>query len=85
MDSALFNLSGMSSPVDIVDQVIRQAVKLNASDILFEPGEKEAMVRLRVDGVLQGFGTMPVGAYEQVVARFKVLGNMDVSDRYPIK
>ena len=29
-NAALFNLSGMSSPVDIVDQVIRQAVKLNA-------------------------------------------------------
>jgi type IV pilus assembly protein PilB len=70
----------MSSPVEIVDQVIDQAVKLSASDILFEPQENEIFVRLRVDGVLQVFGTMPFGSYDQVLSRIKVLGNMDVTE-----
>src|SRR3989344_1706374 len=75
-----FSLSGMSSPMEIVDQVIAQAVKLSASDILFEPQEKEVIVRLRVDGVLQTFGVMPHGSYDQVISRIKVLGNMDVTE-----
>jgi type IV pilus assembly protein PilB len=78
--SDIFNLSGMSSPVEIVDQVIGQAVRLNASDILLEPAEHEVVVRLRVDGVLQTFGVMPHGAYGQVLSRIKVLGNMDVTE-----
>lgn len=78
--SQLFNLSSASSPVEIVDQVVRQAIKLSASDVLFEPQEKDVLVRLRVDGVLQGYGVMPLGAYDQVLARLKVLGNMDVAE-----
>jgi type IV pilus assembly protein PilB len=74
------SLSGMSSPVEIVDQVINEAAKLGASDILFEPQEKEVEVRLRVDGALQGFGVMPHGSYDQVLSRVKVLGNMDVTE-----
>ncbi len=70
----------MSSPVEIVDQVIGQAVKDSASDILFEPQEKDVAVRLRVDGVLQVVGVMPHGAYDQVLSRIKVLGNMDVTE-----
>lgn len=75
-----FSLSGMSSPVAIVDQTISQAIKESASDILLEPGEKEVRVRLRVDGVLQTYGTMAHGAYDQVLSRIKVLGNMDVTE-----
>ncbi len=78
--SDIFNLSGMSSPVEIVDQVIGQAVKLKASDILLEPQEHEVLVRFRVDGVLQTFGVMPHGSYGQVLSRVKVLGNMDVTE-----
>jgi len=75
-----FSLSEMSSPVEIVDQMVNQAVRLNASDILIEPQEKQAVVRLRVDGVLQTFGEMPLGSYDQVMSRIKVLGNMDVAE-----
>lgn len=78
--SQQFNLSGMSSPVEIVNQVFAQAVAVGASDILFEPMEKEVTVRLRVDGVLQPLGVMPYGAYDQVLSRLKVLGNMDVAE-----
>ena len=66
--------------MEIVDQVIASAVKQAASDILFEPQEKEANVRLRVDGVLQNFGTISKGSYDQVLARVKILGNMDVTE-----
>lgn len=70
----------MSSAVEIVDQIISQAIKLKASDILLEPQEKEVAVRLRIDGVLQTFGVMQPGGYSQVISRIKVLGNMDVTE-----
>src|SRR3990172_7638435 len=76
----VFSLSGMSSPVEIVDQVISEAAKRGASDILLEPQEHEVAVRLRVDGVLQLYGTMSYGSYDQVLSRIKVLGNMDVTE-----
>ena len=68
-----FSLSEMSSPVEIVDQMVNQAVRLNASDILIEPQEKQAVVRLRVDGVLQTFGEMPLGSYYHVISPIKIL------------
>lgn len=77
---AVLNLSGMSSPVSIVDQVISEGVKMGASDILLEPEEKQVRVRLRVDGVLYTYGVMAHGAYDQVISRMKVLGNMDVTE-----
>jgi type II secretory ATPase GspE/PulE/Tfp pilus assembly ATPase PilB-like protein len=81
MDTAHgYSLSGMSSPVEIVDQVIAQAARLSASDVLFEPQENTVLVRMRVDGLLQTFGEMPHGSYDQVITRIKVLGNMDVTE-----
>ncbi len=76
----VLSLSGMSSPVEIVDQIVAAAVKLNASDILLEPQENNVLVRLRVDGALQNYGDMPHGSYDQVLARVKVLGNMDITE-----
>src|SRR5262245_28194503 len=80
LDNDVFNLSGMSSPVEIVDQVISAAVSQSSSDILFETQEMETNVRLRVDGVLQNFGKISKGSYDQVLARIKILGNMDVTE-----
>lgn len=80
MNGSAFNLSSLSSPVVIVDQVIAEAVKRKASDILFEPAEDTVVVRLRIDGYLQAMGDMAPGAYSQALARIKVLGNMDVAE-----
>jgi len=76
----LWNLAAISSPVEIVDQIFGEAIRLKASDILLEPAEKEVAVRLRVDGVLSTYGVMPHGSYDQVISRLKVLGNMDVTE-----
>lgn len=74
------DLSGLSTPTQILDQVINQAARSNASDILIQPQEKEVLVRLRVDGMLSVFGQMPIGSYEQLLSRVKVLANIDISE-----
>jgi len=78
--SPAFDLSGLSTPTQILDQVINQAIHLKASDILIQPQEKEVLVRFRVDGLFQTFGQMPIGSYDQLLSRVKVLGNMDIAE-----
>lgn len=80
VNGGTMSLSEISNPVTMVDTVIGQAIKQKASDILFEPAENLVRVRIRVDGYLQELGDMPQGAYAQVLARIKVLGNMDVAE-----
>lgn len=75
-----FDLSGLSTPTQILDQVINQAIHLKASDILIQPQEKEVLVRFRVDGLFQTFGQMPIGSYDQLLSRVKVLANMDIAE-----
>lgn len=74
------DLSGLSTPTQILDQVINQAARSNASDILIQPQEKEVLVRLRVDGLLSTFGQMPIGSYDQLLSRVKVLANIDIAE-----
>lgn len=74
------DLSGLSTPTQILDQVINQAARTNASDILIQPQEKEVLVRLRVDGLLSTFGQMPIGSYDQLLSRVKVLANIDIAE-----
>ena len=78
--SSVFDLSGLSTPTQILDQVINQAIHLKASDILIQPQEKEVLVRFRVDGLFQTFGQMPIGSYDQLLSRVKVLANMDIAE-----
>lgn len=75
-----FSLSAMSSPTQIVDELISEAIRQKASDILLEPQEGNVQVRLRVDGLLKSQGEMSLGAFDQVLSRIKVLGNMDVTE-----
>ncbi len=78
--SSVIDLSGLSTPTQILDQVINQAIHLKASDILIQPQEKEVLVRFRVDGLFQTFGQMPIGSYDQLLSRVKVLANMDIAE-----
>lgn len=80
VSNSFVTLSEMTNPVEMVDQVIGQGIRQKASDILFEPAEHTVVVRFRIDGYLQQFGEITQGAYTQVLARMKVLGNMDVSE-----
>ncbi len=63
-----------------VNNIIFKAAKNRASDIHLDPYETEFTVRTRIDGVLSVFTTAPIEAYENVSRRFKILGQMDISD-----
>lgn len=66
--------------VSILDSVIDRAVALGASDIHFEPLEKELLVRFRIDGIMQEILSLPKEIAPILVARVKILGSMQIDE-----
>lgn len=67
--------------VKLVNSIIRQAVKMKASDIHIEPFEKIVRVRLRVDGDLQEIMTPAKPTHSAIVTRIKIIGKMDIAEK----
>lgn len=67
--------------VRYLNQILQDAVRLNASDIHFEPYERSYRIRLRIDGVLHEHAAPPLALREQLVARLKVLARLDIAER----
>ena len=67
--------------VQIVDWLLQYAFKERASDIHIEPRRDTGNIRLRIDGVLHSVYKLPANISAAVVARFKILGRMDVAER----
>ena len=67
--------------VNLINLALIRASRAGASDIHFDPGEKEALIRLRLDGVLHEYRRFPMQLYPQVVARIKVMANLNVAEK----
>ena len=66
--------------VRLVQAILTGAMNADASDIHLEPHTPEMRVRYRVDGELQQVMTIPNHTEEAVVARIKVMGDMDTTE-----
>jgi type IV pilus assembly protein PilB len=67
--------------VRFVNKVLIDAIKQGASDIHFEPYEKNYRVRFRTDGVLEEVVKPPRNLAPRLAARLKVMSQMDISER----
>ncbi|MCL2009623.1 MAG: Flp pilus assembly complex ATPase component TadA [Synergistaceae bacterium] len=67
--------------IQLVSNILEQAVREGASDIHVEPYEKEARVRYRVDGALYMPFDYPVALHPAVSARVKIMAGMDIAER----
>lgn len=73
-----------SDTVSLIDDLLRRAVEVGASDIHFEPTAGELLVKYRLDGVLNVVERLPKVIASNCIARLKVLGrSLDLSHRYP--
>ena len=72
---------GTSPAVSLVNRVIAQAVQDRASDIHFEPEDRQMMVRVRIDGVTRELVTVPKTMQQAVLSRLKVMANLDIAER----
>lgn len=64
-----------------VQQLLEQAVAVQASDLHFEPYEQSYRVRLRIDGQLREVSSAPLAFRERLAARIKVMARLDVAEK----
>ena len=67
--------------IELVNNLLSQAVDLSASDIHVEPGEEHFAVRMRVDGVLHTQLSQPVARFPAVASRIKLISGIDIAER----
>ena len=61
---------------EIIDEIIKDALLFEASDIHFEPRGKKVIIRFRISGVLYVAGMIPKEYYLNILNRIKVLANL---------
>ncbi len=67
--------------VRLVDNLLTDAVKRNASDIHFEPEEEYIRIRYRIDGVLQEIRLLHKMFWSGLVVRLKVMSDLDLTEQ----
>jgi len=82
-DTDLDSAAEDASIIKFVNQVLRDAIELRASDIHLEPFEDEFRIRYRIDGVLQD---VPVPAQLKrfqpaIVSRVKILSHLNIAEK----
>ena len=82
-DTDLDSAAEDASIIRFVNQVLRDAIELRASDIHLEPFEDEFRIRYRIDGVLQD---VPVPAQLKrfqpaIVSRVKILSHLNIAEK----
>lgn len=81
LDLSLDDDENSAPIIKIVNSIIEQAINIKASDIHIEPYDEIVRVRNRVDGVLQESMTLKKSLLPPIVARVKILSNMDISEK----
>lgn len=67
---------------EIIDEIVADALAFKASDIHFEPQEREVIVRFRVDGVLHEAGRFNKLVYENILNRIKVQAHLRIDEHF---
>lgn len=71
-----------SAPIiQLANRIIEDAYVLGASDIHVEPREVDLVVRYRIDGVCQEKLKLPPKVAGSLVARLKIMSNLDIAER----
>ncbi len=74
-------LADLEPVIEVSETILMLAVKEKTSDIHIEPKENEHLVRFRNDGVLTNKMRMPSILGSSLVARYKVMSKLDITER----
>ena len=66
--------------VDIVNEIIIDSVKRNASDIHFDPMENYLKIRIRIDGSLMDYAIIENKYKRNLITRVKLLAGMNITE-----
>ena len=67
--------------VKYLQKMMFDAVNAGASDIHFEPYEKQYRIRYRLDGLLYEIAQPPLAIKEKIASRIKVISKLDISEK----
>jgi general secretion pathway protein E len=79
--SHLRELAEEAPVIELVNNILAQAMDQRASDIHIEPEEQVFHVRMRIDGILHTRMTLPASRYAAVASRVKLISGMDIAER----
>ncbi len=79
--TGLAELANAPPVVRFVNLILYEAVQAKASDVHFEPFEKDFKVRQRVDGALYEMQAPPRSLATAVISRIKVMAGMNIAER----
>jgi len=67
--------------IRIVNAILSDAMRHNASDIHIEPKTKYLMVRYRMDGLLHDKIHIPISMHPVIISRIKIMAELDIAER----
>ncbi|MCX5923874.1 MAG: type II secretion system ATPase GspE [Candidatus Dependentiae bacterium] len=77
----VLSMASKTPVVKLVNHILFQAVKREASDIHIEPYEKEVRVRYRVDGVMFSALNPPKRIQSALISRIKIMANLNIAEK----
>jgi len=80
-DQSVEEAAGSTPVIRFVNLVLYQAVNDRASDIHFEPFEKEFKIRYRVDGALYEMAPPPRRLGLPIISRIKVMSGLNIAEK----
>ena len=66
--------------VEIVNEIMVDATKRGASDIHFDPLDEYMRIRIRIDGVLHNYATVPNSIKKNLITRIKIISGMNITE-----
>ena len=66
--------------VDIINEILVDSSKRRASDIHFDPYEDHLLIRIRIDGVLMDYATVPDTYRDYLITRIKTIAKMNITE-----
>jgi general secretion pathway protein E len=80
-DKDIMTMAQEAPIIKLVNQILFQAIKLDASDIHIEPEEKNIRVRFRIDGVMHQTFTPPKRIQSALISRIKIMANLNIAEK----
>jgi general secretion pathway protein E len=77
----LMDVTNEAPIIRLVNVVLTQALRRQASDIHIEPYEREIKVRFRIDGILYEIFSIPKRFQAHIISRLKVMANLDIAEK----
>ena len=77
----LLDASDEAPMIRLVNSVLFQAVQQRASDIHFEPFEREVAIRYRIDGILYNVLSPPKRLQSSLLSRIKIMAGMNIAEK----